>query len=366
MSQDYSVQGHINLAKVKLAFVWYAGTDALKQGEAVCYNADYGTATEADASRGNRVERPTVSNNMLFAGVAARNYSAKSTGQFIEIYEPGSKGVPVALGVDTVIGTGLLTFVCGGRYNIAASTGLGTDGGRFYTGKYRGRGSAIPRQTVTAVLEADMAGGWSLATDGITLTMTDTTGLAAGDTVVLLGGEDDGTGTVIPGKYEVSSVTDGTDLVLTTSAVDVTPGGALTCTGYAYTGNPTAICDLLDGEESGGIEFLNAPNAGSAAMPHMVGGLTYVCGGLTLAADVDIALAQGSLPGDKKAVICLGTMTTSDFTIVPATAGLSLDGSTALAAVNAFDAANDAWYGVFNGAKWHSEDIAGGVAESAV
>lgn len=359
-----AVNGHEALANPVILWLWFTGATALKQGEAVCYDSDFGTATDANARRTNKCELPTVSNNRDFAGVAARNYSAQSGGQLIEVYAPGSKAVPVALGVDTVIGTGLLTFVCSGRYNIGVSTGLGTDAGRFYTGKYRGRGSAVPRQTVTAVLEASMTGAWSLATDGVTLTVVATAGLAAGDTVVLLGGEDDATGTVIPGKYVISSITSATVLVLAASAVDVTPGGALTCTGYAYTGNPTAICDLLDGEESGGVEFLNAPNAGSAAMPHMVGGLTYVCGGLTLAADVDVALAQEVLPGAKKAFICLGALTTSDFTIVPATAGIQIDGSTALAAVNGFDAAADAAYLEFQGARWFCKDLVGGAVQA--
>jgi hypothetical protein len=361
------VNAHINTETGKKKTVWYSGTDALKRGEGLCYNTDFGTAADSEPSRGSRVERPTVSNNKAFAGVAVRDHAASSTGQFVEIWEPGSRCVPVALAVDTVIDTGILSFTTAGRCNIAADDGLGTDAGRFYTGKFRGRGSAIPRQTVTALIESDMVGAWSLGTDGVTLTVTATAGLAAGDTVVLLGGEDDGTGTVIPGKYSISSVTNSTVLVLATSAVDVTPGGALTCTGYAYTGNPVALCDLLDGdEECSGLEFLNAPNAGSAAMPHMAGGVTYVCGGLTLAADVDAALAQGTEFGERKAFHCLGTMTTSDFTIVPATAGLSLDGAAALAAVNGFDAAGDIWIGVFQGALWHSKDVAGGAVESAV
>ncbi len=359
-----SVNGHIKQPRAVPIRVWYSGADALKLGEGVCYNSDYGTAADADASRCNRVERPTVSNNRDFAGVAVRSYSARSTGQLIDIYGPGSKAVPVALGVDTAIGTGLLTFVTKGRYNVGASTGLGTEAGRFVTGKYRGRGSAIPRQTVTALLESDLTGGtFSLAADGVTLTVADSSDYAAGDTVILWGGEDDGTGTVKPGKYVISSITDATTIVLTASAVDVTPGGALTCIGCVYTGNPTAICDLLDGEESGGVEYLNAPNAGSAAMPHMVGGLTYVQGGLTLAADVDVDLAQAVLPGDKKAFICLGTMTTSDFTVDLVTAGIQLDGSTALAEVVAIDAAADACYLEFHGARWFTKDLVGGATE---
>ncbi len=356
---DASVNAYTKSPNAITEWVKYEGTDALFEGEAVCYNTDYGTATAVDGRRHNHVERPTTSNNMAFAGVAARNYPASSTGQFIEIYCPGSKGVNIALGVNTVIGTGLLSFTVCGKNDVGTDGGNGSDGGRFYTGTYKGRGSAIPRQTKTALIEASMVGAWSLSADGLTLTMADTTGLSAGDTVVLLGGADDGTGSVKPGKYTISSVTNGTVVVLTAAAVDTTAAGALTCTGYAYTGNPVCQADLLTGDECGGIEFINLPNAGGDNQPYMVGGLSYVCGGLTLAADAESELAQGSLPGDRKAFICLGTMTTSDFVVDLVSAGLQIDGSTALAEINAFDAANDACYLVFNGAKWHCLDVAG-------
>lgn len=354
MTINASVDGHIKGARPVTLSVWYEGTDALSEGEAVCYNSDYGTATDADARRANKVERPTTSNNRHFAGVAARSYAARSTGQLIEIYAPGSKAVRVALAVDTTIGSGLITFIAG----------EGTSSGRFYTGKYKGRGSAIPRQTKTALVEASMTGAWSLATDGVTLTVTDTTGLAAGDTVLLLGGEIEGDGTagkrVVPGKYVIDSVTSGTVLVLATSAVEETPDAAVTCTGIAYTGNPTAICDLLDGDESGGVEFNSLPNDGGDNMAYMVGGVTYICGGLTLAADAEFELAQETLPGAKKAFICLGTMTTSDAVVDLVTAGIQIDGSTALAEVNAIDAAADACYLEFHGARWFLKDLVGG------
>ena len=358
---DASTNSHIKDGNRIVEFVWFNDSDALNEGEAVCYDTDYGTATAKDGRRGNRVERPSRSNNTAFAGVAARDYAARTGGQFIEINVPGSKGVNIALGVDTVIGTGLLTFVAGAA---------GSHRGRFYTGKYTGRGSAIPRQTVTAVIEASMAGAWSLATDGVTLTVADTTGLSAGDTVVFVGSEDEGSSkAIVPGKYTISSVTNGTVLVLSSSAVGATPVGALTCTGYAYTGNPKCQADLLTGEESGGVEFLSPPNAGSSGMTYMVGGVSYVCGGVTLAADADVDLAQGSIPGEKKAFICLGTMTTNDFTLDLDTSGVQLartgDGAiVALADVNAFDAAADAWYGEFSGARWFTKDVVGGATEA--
>ena len=355
-----SVDGPIEKSRPIKSLVWYSGSDTVEQGEGLCYDTDYGTATSATASRCNRVERPTASNNKAFAGVASQRYLARTGGQFVEIYEPGSKAVPVALAVDTTIDTGILTFTVAGRYNVGVSTGLKTEAGRFYTGKFRGRGSAIPRQTVTALLEASTTGAWSLATDGETLTVVATAGLAAGDTVVLLGGADDGTGTIKPGKYEIASITSATVLVLTASAVDVTPAGALTCTGYAYTGNPTAICDLLDGdEESGGVEFLNFPNAGEAALPHMTGGVSYVCGGITLAADGDVNLAQGDHIGQKKAFHVLGTLTTNDFTVTLVTGGIQIDGSTALAGFVAGDAAGECVIAEFRGYRWFAYDVSG-------
>lgn len=351
-----AVNAPIQAENPVILWLWYGGSDALFQGEAVCYNADHGTATDADASRANRVERPNRTNNRDFAGVAARNYSARAGGQWIEVYGPGSKSVPVALGVDATIGSGVLTFV----------VGSGGEAGRFYTGKYRGRGSAIPRQTKAAVVEAAMDGSWSLATDGVTLTVADTSGLARGDTVVLLGGEDEGSSKkVVPGKYEIESVTDGTTLVLKSSAVGAEPGAALTCTGYAYKGNPVVLADLLDGEESGGVEFASIPNAGGDNQPHMAGGVTYICGGVTLAADGEFELAQGAFPGEKKAFVCLGTLTTSDAVVDLVTAGVALTRSSegalvSLSEVNAIDAAGDACYLEFHGALWHLQDLAGG------
>ena len=351
---DQSTNGPIKMANAITGWVMYSGTDALKEGEGLCYDTNYGTAASRDCRRNNVVERPSTSNNMAFAGVVARDYPASPTGQFIEINLPGSRGVNVALGVNTVIDTGILTFQAGG----------GTGAGRFVKGGYVGRGSIVPRQTVTALLFASMTGAWSLATDGVTLTVSDTTGLAAGDTVVLLGGKDEGSSKkIVPGKYTVASVTNGTVLVLSAKASVATSSGALTCTGYAYTGSPKCQADLLDGSESGGVEFVAPPATGGAAvMAFMAGGVSYVLGGLTIAsADANGALADGSFFGMKKGVICLGALTTSDVTVTPATAGKQL---TVLDAIDtaaqgaplalvsaAFDAAGEfihlEWWGVW-------------------
>lgn len=352
---DKSINAPVQSPNVITEWVWYTGTDKIRKGEALCYEAAYGTAADYDGRRHNYVARPASANSLAFAGVAARDYIASSTGQLVEIYVPGSKGVEVALGADTVIGTGVLTFQVGGGNGAA---------GRFVKAGFPGRGSVVPRQTVTALLEAGMTGAWSLATDGKTLTVSSTAGIAAGDTVVLLGGEDEGDGkAIVPGRYTVASITSATVLVLTASAVGATPGAALTCTGYAFTGNPTCQADLLEGEESGGVEFIAPPNTGAAdSLTFMPSGVTYILGGITIGtADANGALADGASYGQKKGFVCLGTLTTNDVSVTLATAGVQNavtdaieaagDGTPLALAKAEFDAAGEllflVWYGLW-------------------
>jgi hypothetical protein len=80
-------------------------------------------------------------------------------------------------------------------------------------------------------------------------------------------------------------------------------------------------------------------------------------------ADADVTFAQGALPGEKKAFLCLGTVATSTYTVDLATNGITVAGG-ALAEVNAIDAAGDAAYLEFNGARWFCKDTAGGAAEA--
>lgn len=346
---DASKNSHVKDQNVIREMVWYEGADPILEGEGVSYLIATGTATAKDGRRCSHVNRPTTSTNRAFAGVAARNYPAVAGGQFIEINCPGSKGVNIALGADTVLNTGILTF----------TAGSGTAGGRFVLGGFEGRGSARIRQTVTALIESSMVGAWSLATDGITLTVADTTGLAAGDTVVLLGGEDEGSDKKVrPGKYTIASVTSSTVLVLASSAVVATPDAAVTATGYAYTGNPTAQADLLTGDESGGVEFISPPNTGGAtAVSYMSGGVSAICGGVTVGtADANGALPNGAHLGQHKRFLGLGTLTTNDAKATLATAGkqqaVNADTGVPLALASvAIDAANETsvlvWQGIW-------------------
>ena len=334
---DASINSHSAQARQIIVFVWYEGTDALKEGEGICYNSDYGTATVANARRTNYVERPSTSNSRHFAGVSVRNYSAKSTGQYVEICNPGSV-CNIALGVDTVLDTGFLTCQAGGA------------AGRFSDMGFIGRGSARPIQTVTAVLERVVDGtGSLLATDGKTLTVTDSDDFTVGDTVVFLAGENDGTGVFVPGKYSVGSITNKTTIVLSATALSTLTTGAISCSYYVYTGNPKCLARLMTGEESGLVEWITPPNTGTAGLTHMVGGVTYVNGGVTIgSADSDVTLADGTLYGEKKGFVLMGAMTTQAVTIDLATEGLNMAG-TSMDEINAMAAAGDTaflqWYG---------------------
>ena len=137
---EQSINAHIKQAWTKSAWVWFNGTGALKEGQGVCYNWDYGTAATRLARRTNEVEVPTILNAPFFAGVATRAYTASAGGQMIEIYLPGSTCNVWTL-TNTVIGVGRITCHAGAG---AVAAGLWT-----LTG-FPGKGSAIPLQTVTA------------------------------------------------------------------------------------------------------------------------------------------------------------------------------------------------------------------------
>ena len=134
-----STNAHEKKPNADILHVWYESNAALGEGEAVCYNQDYGTATAFDGRRLNRVETPSTTNAQYFAGVADKAYSAVSTGQFIRIYAPGSVcNIRCGKDTDTVINVGLLTF--------DVTTGFK---GEFRYAGLSGRGSARILQTTT-------------------------------------------------------------------------------------------------------------------------------------------------------------------------------------------------------------------------
>lgn len=135
---DFSKNSHVAAAFVKRSQVWYEGTDALAEGTALCFNIVRGTATAQDNTRSSHVIRPTSATAKAFAGVVARDYSAKAGGQFIEVNAPGSLGVKVLLASgNTVIGV----------TNIVFQHGEGS--GKFIANAAVGKGAALAVQTTT-------------------------------------------------------------------------------------------------------------------------------------------------------------------------------------------------------------------------
>ena len=131
--------GPINQAHEIVARVWYGGDDAVAEGIALYFDADYGTVTDNDASRINIVEKPPASaSNLNFAGVSKGSYRAVTGGQFVDIYCPGSRGVPLQLhtGIDSVNNSTTLMAI--------KTTGAWTDSSE------EGRGVAYARSTKAA------------------------------------------------------------------------------------------------------------------------------------------------------------------------------------------------------------------------
>lgn len=317
---DHSTNSYIGQGRVFAEWVWYEGADKLRKGEGLCYNSDYGTASNSNGERLNRAERPKPGNNLMFAGVAAHDYSAKSGGQFVEIYNPGSV-CPVAIGQDVTIDTGLIT----------AQAGSNGEAGRFAFEGLPGRGSAVPLQTVSdAIKERDIATNsqGALSTDGVTLTVTDSSDFEVGGTVVIVGGEDEGgTGNsehVVPGKYGIAAINSDTEIELAESAVSGTPGSALNASYYVYNVNALALCKLLDGAESGLVEVVNpSDDGGSSDLSFMQGGKTYIHA-VDCSSNSQGELADGEFFGERKAFEALEAISTNSVVVGFATNGKQL------------------------------------------
>ena len=327
--------------------VFFTGSTALVKGQGLCYDRDYGTAADADGRRDKRVELPTTSNNLCFAGVTLSAYDAVSGGQWIEIAEPGSV-VEVAVGVDTVVNSTMMTCA------------VGTDvAGRFVKEGFPGRGTALALQTnASGVLASDYTATATL--DATALILTDsgatfvTAGLAAGDSVYIVAGEDDGTDSVTAGKYTIASVDSETQLTLT--AVAGTTGGTMEVSYFAQHGNQVALAYLFDGEESGLIQFISPTNGASACM---VAGVTYIHGGTNPGGDSTFTLANGTRNGMKKGFYLLASYSSNDF-LVTVTAGITMAGG-ALANFE-LDAADECAYLQWYHSKWRAIVVNGAEA----
>ena len=130
---DGSLNGYIKQNNNVKKCCWFEGNGAtaqtLYEGQGVCFNSDYGTATEVDGRRYNRVELPKDGNKTHFAGVLLRDYTIPAGGGMVEIAVPSNNSVCnilLAIGVSAVVGETL--FECtytAGTWKAATNTGQG-------------------------------------------------------------------------------------------------------------------------------------------------------------------------------------------------------------------------------------------------
>jgi hypothetical protein len=347
--------------------VFFSQSVALKMGQGLCNDLDYvGTETgqaltDSYAKRSNVVQLPDATNNLAFAGVARMDYDAVPGGQWIDMILPGSV-YELAIGFPTTANATVLTC--------SASTG---DKGRFTFQGLPGRGTALALQTVAAAsgpLFQSLDGSATCATVAGVCTITKagigtacgyltTTVYPTGMTAVVLAGADNATSLVqaTAGEYTIASANSANTITVATTAL-----GDSDLTLYVIQDNPTCLCYLFDGEESGLQQVINPKSA--AAVAAMVGGLTLVAGGYTLAGNSTFTMADGTRENKQKAFGCLGILTTSVY-IVTITSGLKMDGSTGITtfSVNAaHEFAKFQWNGAFGlltGGVWQLQAYVG-------
>ncbi len=354
-------------ARTKPRRVFFSGTTALYKGMGVCYDRDYGTAADPDGTRDTRVELPTTSNNLGFAGVAAKDYAANAAGQWIEIYEPGS-----VCEVSTVVATTV------NATHISCYAGPSGMQGQFATQGFLGRGCARALQTITAntasptnyatcVFSASLDGTatYTQATGTITKTaafagVPATANLQGNEYVIIPAGATAADGTVVatPGRYLITAKTSD-DAVVVSGAV---AASNIDVAFYCVRGYPTVLAFLYDGVESGLAEWISPDSA--TAVASMVSGYTHIFGGITIAADSTDTLANGTFIGQTKGWKLNGALTTADYVVTVTTgagvvdasqASMTLGYSADTLAVLTFDQANEIAHLRWSGVAWQVE-----------
>jgi hypothetical protein len=344
--------------------VWFEGSTAVRKGMGLCYDidtADTGTgetATDPWGRRGNVVAVPSNANNMRFAGVATQSYAAKTGGQRIDIFLPGSICL-VEVGLPSTI----YSQAAGTIHTCSANS---ADTGRFTLQGLPGRGTAVALETQAAaaggnVPFASLDGTATTAWVDPSLTITKAgigTACGYGDDdidpteflVVILGGADNTTGgdssgeMAVTGEYAVVTAPSADTVTIATDIGDV--DATLYVIKNTY---PTVLCELQDGVESGLQETISPQD--NVAAQNMVGGTTFICFGYTVTADSTSTLADGIENGQKKLFAVLGTSGGQDW-VLTVTSGIDgMDGG-ACGTVT-FDTIGDyllmEWCGVFTG-----------------
>jgi len=287
----------------------YTGTAALKRGYGMCYDLDALTTntgqTAADpwGRRGLReVQLPNQSNNLAFAGVLTQDYPAGAAGRTLTIQLATPGGCAMVAGIEpTVINATQLTCIAPSA--LQATSGYTSTAGLFGKGGLPGRGTALALQTMADAAdnprETEYLGVSAYANTTGTITSSGKfTNAAVGDIVwVLAGGV---ANAAKAGKYYIIEVTSVNAVIISATPggdaiLDVTSNGGKIAIATQPAGEPLTMVYLYDGEESGLSEW-DVPVTG-AATAAMVGGWSNYVAAVTLAADHDMPVADGTRVG---------------------------------------------------------------------
>ena len=364
MLLDRNLGLNINMSRAKKATVWFPAGTALRKGVGLCYapfktgTGTGETATDPWGRRGNDVVVPSTTYNRYFAGVTRQAYAACAGGTLVEIDLPGSI-TEIAVGLATAIGASPLD---GTMLTCSVSS---ADAGRFTLQGMPGQGSAIAMETLARADGGDIAFAsidGSMTTVWTTVTTISKTGI--GDAcgyddddidptdfvITVIGGGTTTTGLVpvTVGEYAVLTAPTADTITIATNISTASDASAIA--GYVIKNSyPTILAYLQDGEESGLQQVITPDN--DTAVEMMVGGTTFIAGGITIAADSTDVLDDYTSEGLKKAIAGLGTLGTSDF-VITVTSGV-VAANTALASITinaAGEFVTTEWRGGYGGA----------------
>lgn len=132
--------------------------------------------------------------------------------------------------------------------------------------------------------------------------------------IVILGGGTTGTG-LIPvtvGEYPVLTAPTADTITIATNISTASDASAITA--YVIKNSyPTIRAYLFDGEESGLQQVVTPDN--NTAVASMIGGTSFIAGGLTIANNSTFTLVDETTEGLKKVFAGLGTLTTALYQI---------------------------------------------------
>lgn len=271
---------HEAIARKSPERVWFSGSTAGVKGRGVCYDRDFVTTTTGQTisdpweKRAKTVEHPTISNGQFFAGVIAHSFAAKTGGQWIYIYEPGSV---CEIQVDEAVTGGVSVVGCYANYvdagNASASALIGQFGGEGIA--RAGVGSALVLETDSTAAAGTTVLAYLLdGRDGPQTGLLEYRVLVAGaNTSFLVGGTTE-FGTATLAQAATLTLADGTRPGLRKTfcqtGTTTTSGIVITATtGLEYDADSNVLQDqMLIGATNGNLVFTAAAQV-ATANPHV-------------------------------------------------------------------------------------------------